>query len=245
MSERKNSKLPFESDSQAENSLWQALGDLPDKEPSAGLRPDFYRRLERENKESLLQKLNRWLGISNNMGWATALAFGLLGVGIANFMHSPEFSSPATTTKVSEDSRLATLEQSVALLNRQLVIDRMQDSSAGTRLRGVFDASGLVENDPEVTRALLMRATEDRVPSVRSAAIDALGPKLTSSAVGSELMNLLENAESPLVQLALVDLVLRNGSDSQLQQLLGLANQNRLFPDLVQHVKKALQGEVI
>ncbi len=78
MNDREVSKLPFESDDPIENSLWQALEDLPDNPPSAKLRPEFYRKLERENRASWLQKLNRWLGISNNMGWVTAAAFALI-----------------------------------------------------------------------------------------------------------------------------------------------------------------------
>ena len=58
-------------------------------------------------------------------------------------------------------------------------------------------------------------------------------------------MNLLSHAESPIVQLALVDLVLRNGSNEQLEQLLKLANENILHPDLVRHVNKSLGSETI
>lgn len=245
MNERKTSNLPFDSEDINEQKLWRALGNLPDESPSPRLRQTFYRELEKSDRESWFEKLNGWLGIRNKTGWVTAMAFGLLGLGLAQWMHLPGSNLPEQIATPVADTRMAALEQNVALLNRQLVLDRLQDSAASTRLRGVFDAGGLVESDPEVTRALLLRATEDRVPSVRSAAIDALGPQLNSAAVGSELMNLLENAESPLVQLALVDLVLRNGSQAQLGQLLDLANQNRLFPDLAKHVKKSLQGEAI
>ncbi len=63
--------------------------------------------------------------------------------------------------------------------------------------------------------------------------------------LGDELMRLLESADSPIVQLALTDLVLRNGNQAQLDQLLYLANEERLHPDLIRHVKKALRSETI
>ena len=140
----------------------------------------------------------------------------------------------------ADPMRLAALEENVALLNRELILDRLQHATAGKRLRGVIDAASVVQDDIEIARALLLRATEDRVQSVRSAAIDALGPRLASAAVGDELVNLLENAESPLVQLALVDLVLRNGTEKQLEYLLQLAEKGRLHPDLIRHVKNSL-----
>ena len=53
-------------------------------------------------------------------------------------------------------------------------------------------------------------------------------------------MNLLANVESPLVQLSLVDVVLRNGSNDQLEQLRALASDDQLHPDVVRHVNNSL-----
>jgi hypothetical protein len=58
--------------------------------------------------------------------------------------------------------------------------------------------------------------------------------------VGHELMASLEKAESPLVQLALVDLVLRHGTAAQLEQLMRLSERNALHPDVVQHIKASV-----
>jgi len=236
MSDRKTVNLPFDSEDPAEQKLWAALGEMPRMAPSADLRRGFYRELDRASTTNRTERLRGWLGISGNAGWLTAAACVLLGVGMGQVLNK---------TGSVEPSRLAVLEQNVALLNRELILDRLQDASAGTRLRGVIDAGSVVQDDVEITRALLMRATEDRVYSVRSAAIEVLGPTLNSTAVGNELMNLLENAESPLVQLALVDLVLRNGSDAQLEHLLQIANKELLHPDLIRHVNNSLGSESI
>jgi hypothetical protein len=126
-----------------------------------------------------------------------------------------------------------------------LILDRLQDEAVSTRLAGVYDAREAAQHDPQVAQALLQRAATDRSPSVRSAAIDALGPQLHSDAVGGELMGLLEAADSPIVQLALVDLVLRNGSAAQLAHLKRLADAEGLHPDLARHVRKSLGSEAI
>ena len=76
--------------------------------------------------------------------------------------------------------------------------------------------------------------------SVRAAAIDAIGPQLHKPAVGDELMALLEQAESPIVQWALVDLVLRHGNAEQIDRLVKLSESGALHPDLAQHVKTAV-----
>jgi len=236
MSEDKTSSLPFDCDDEVEQKLWAALGDLPRQPPSPDLRRNFYREFDRIGTVGYAERLRGWLGLQSNVGWITAAACVLVGIGVGQTLTRPASTGP---------SRLAMLEQNVALLNRELILDRLEDSAAGKRLRGVVDAGYVVQDDAEIARALLTRATEDRVHAVRSAAIDALGPSLATSAVGDELMKLLESAESPLVQLALVDLVLRNGSAAQLEQLLRLANEGTLHPDLVRHVEKSLGRETI
>jgi hypothetical protein len=236
MSDNNTHNVPFESEDQSEQKLWSELAAMPRQAPSDDMRRDFYRELDRASTSSWAERVRTWLGLSGNAGWLTATACLLFGV----------FAGFSLDTAVTEDtSRMESLEQNVALLNRELILDRLEDATAGKRLRGVIDAGYVVEDDAEVARALLTRATEDSVQSVRTAAIDALGPRVSSAAVANELMRLLENAESPLVQLALVDMVLRHGSTSQLEQLLELAERDALHPDLVRHVKHSLGSESV
>jgi hypothetical protein len=236
MSEKNQSNLPFDSEDMAEQAIWSALEELPREAPSTDMRRTFYRELERATLISWSGRVRAWLGLSGNMGWITATACVLIGVSVGQMLDGREDAGSL---------RMAALEENIALLNRELILDRLQDAAAGKRLRGVIDAESVVQGDMEIARALLVRATEDSVQSVRSAAIDALGPSLGSASVGTELMSLLENAESPLVQFALVDLVLRNGTDSQLEYLLELADTGRLHPDLIKHVNRSLGRESV
>ena len=236
MTDQKDRSLPFESSDAKEQQLWQALGDLPHAEPSADLRRGFYEQLEKADSRSLGVRIRGWLGLSNNAGWVTATACLLVGFAVAQL---------SVDSETIDSDRLAALEENITLLNRELVLDRLQDEAPGTRLLGIHNASYLVQDDQQIAQALLLRATKDRSPSVRSAAIDALGPQLNSTPVGDELMNLLENTESPIVQLALIDLVLRNGNQQQLARLLELSSDERLHPDLVRHVNKSLGRESI
>ena len=242
MPDRKPSSLPFESAEASEQQLWDALGDLPREAPSADLRRGFYQNLEHAGRTRFSERLRQWLGLAGNGGWVTAAACVLLGFGLARSL-GPEAATPVAAPP--EANRLAALEENVALLNRELVLNRLQASVAGTRLQGVMDASTLVNNDPRVAQALLVRATEDRSSSVRSAAVDALAPQLADEAVGQELMTLLEQTESPLVQYTLVDLVLRYGTAAQLRTLAGLAADDRLHPDLARHVRQSVKGDTI
>ncbi|MGD9020364.1 MAG: hypothetical protein PVF46_01085 [Lysobacterales bacterium] len=236
MPDKKRSSVPFESSNPDEQRLWEALGEMPRHEPSPDMRRSFYQRLEDAGSRDWRARLRNWLGIGAGRGWATAAACLLLGFGAAQL-----FTNPGG----GEQDRLAALEANIAVLNRELILDRLQDEAVSTRLAGVYDARYVVQEDLQVAQALLQRAATDRSSTVRSAAIDALGPQLHSDTVGGELMGLLEEAESPIVQLALVDLVLRHGSAAQMAQLRRLADEESLHPDLVRHVRKYLGGEAI
>ena len=236
MSDKKSSKLPFDGENAAEAEMWDALGDVPDYEPSPHLRQRFYRKLETASRPTMAERLRDWLGFSGNTGWLTATACVLIGLGAGQMLGEPT---------VDDGLRLAALEENVSMLNRSLILDRLDNSTASKRLRGVMDAAFVVGNDAEIANALLLRATEDRVPSVRSAAIEALGSQLSTPAVGRRLMDLLQQAESPLVQMALVDLVLRNGSAQQLIQLQKLADDGLLNPDLAKHVSTSLKRDLV
>jgi hypothetical protein len=235
MTRKEPTSLPFESSDSAEEKLWSALADLPLEEPSSHLRRRFYNGLHEAGSQSWTQRLSQWLGMRSNGGWATVAACLLLGFGVAQVIDRP----------VEDSTRLVALEENLALLQRELILDRLQDTSATKRLRGAVDASQVVAYDPQVARALLDLATQDRSVSVRSAAIDALGSQMNSGDIGGELMQLLEGAESPIVQLALVDLVLRHGGGQQIRQLQELADNGGLHPDLVRHVNNALRSQSI
>ena len=229
MSDQRKSGVPFESDDASERQLWNELENLPQEAPSPRLRRRFYDELEHADRR--LHRRRRWLGWITAPALAAAVGCLFVGVVVGLALRSPPAASHA---------EVALLQQQVAMLNRNLVLDRLENGSASKRLAGVMEASVLAEHDPEVRRALLERAVDDRVHSVRSAAIDAIGPRVGSPAVGEELMASLEKAESPLVQLALADLVLRYGNPMQMEQLLRLSERGALHPDVAKHIKSSL-----
>jgi hypothetical protein len=234
MPDKKPTSLPFDSDEPADHKLWSALGELSRGEPSDRLRRRFYSGLHEAGRRPWTQRLGQWLGLQAG-GWVTAAACLLLGFGFAQVIDRP----------TAETLKLVAIEETMVRLQRELILDRLQDASASTRLKGVVDASEVVAHDPQVARALLDRAAQDASLSVRSAAIDALGSQLGSGEIGAELMRLLQGAQSPIVQLALVDLVLRNGDGEQIRQLQSLADSGALHPDLVRHVNNALRSQSI
>lgn len=230
MSDPRKPGVPFTSDDAEEQQLWRALQDVPQAEPPPRLRRKFYDELDKATRQTRLDRWRHWFGLAGARGLATAAACIVVGVIVGTTWDS---------SSVQRDE-LTDLQQQVAQLNRNLILDRLESESPNKRLLGVIDAAGVAASDSEIAHALLTRAVDDRVYSVRAAAIDAIGPQLNTSAMGDDLMALLTKTESPIVQLALVDLVLRHGNAQQIEQLLQLSERGALHPDLAQHVKSAV-----
>ena len=232
MPDRYRSQLPYEGEMPGQDAIWDALAEQPLEEPAATVRRRFHRELNRAEQLSFVARLRDLFGFSGKLGWATAAACLIVGL----------FAGRAIDGSNGQD-RLAALEDNVEALNRNLILDRINNAEPGKRLQGIMDAAYLVQDDPQITAALLERASDDRLASIRSAAIDALAPRMSTPDVGRQLMTLLANAESPLVQFALVDLVLRYGDEAQLDELHELASTDRLHPELVRYIDQSLGRE--
>lgn len=235
MFDRRKPGVPFASDDEEEQQLWRALQDVPQAEPPPRLRRQFYGELDKASRRTRLDRWRRWFGLAGVRGFATAAACAVVGAIVGTGLNSRGLDSRSV-----QRDELTELQQQVAQLNRNLILDRLESDSPSKRLLGVIDAAGVAANDSEIAHALLTRAVDDRVYSVRAAAIDAIGPQLNTAAMGNDLMALLTNTESPIVQLALVDLVLRHGNAQQIEELVRLSERGALHPDLVQHVKSAV-----
>ena len=89
MSNDEKMELPFDGETAEESQLWKALGDIPGDEPSPQLRQNFYRNLEKASRVSIATQLRGLLGFSGNMGWLTATACILVGIGAGQMVGGP------------------------------------------------------------------------------------------------------------------------------------------------------------
>ncbi len=220
--------VEFEAGDARERELWAALGQIERADPPTRLRSAFYARLDALSAAGpgWWPALRRWFGHP----LLPAAAMLLIGVLVGRALERP-----------AANRDVQALRQEVAVLQRNVALSLMHSRSAAERLRGVISAAELVAVDPELTRALLRQAGDDPNRSVRVAAIDALGTRVRAPDVGGEVLRLLGDSASPLVQKALVDLILRHGDADQLNGLVERARDGALHPDLVAYVQAAVR----
>lgn len=187
--------------------LWRDLALLPPEEPSDSLRPRFYAVLDayRQGAESAPQS-SLWDKIRklwpSQPVWQVAIAAGLLVVGLTA---GYGFRSDAPPPELTE------LRQEVSQMRQMLTLSLLQQPSASERLRGVSWANQVPASDTQVLQALVMAMRTDPSVNVRLAAVDALRTFASNPGVGPavrmDIVDALPIQDAPIVQVALIDLL--------------------------------------
>src|SRR5688500_9358040 len=107
--DKRKSGVPFASDDDSEQALWQALADVAQPEPPPRMRRRFYGELDRIGRSTPLQRGFNWLGLIGQRGIATALGCVIVGV-VAGML--------SNGSRSFERAELTDLQQQVAQLNR-------------------------------------------------------------------------------------------------------------------------------
>jgi len=179
--------------------LWQSLDLLPLEEPSGKVRDRFYEMLGAYRQglaAAETRPVRHWWTAP---AWQVAAAAGLLaaGLGIGYGMRG-NGQPPAEVSQLREE--VANMRQLVAL-------SLMQQQSASDRLRGVSWAYRAEPSDREVLGALVTAVNHDSNVNVRLAAVDALRRFSASPETGRAALQSLSKQTTPIVQVALIDLL--------------------------------------
>jgi HEAT repeat protein len=117
----------------------------------------------------------------------------------------------------------------------------LQQQSASQRLEGVSWSTRLPEPDPKVMAALFHTLRFDNSVDVRLAALDALGRYAGRPEIRSELLDVLQNQQSPLVQIALIDLLVDLHDKSAMPQFRKFQQDPKLDPTVKKRVDWGIQ----
>jgi HEAT repeats/Putative zinc-finger len=194
---------------------WRMLGLLEQEQPGPALRSRFYESLEayRQGAQSgapaaprrrLWDAGARWWGgvPAFQIAWSVALL--ALGVGLGQWLSNRNHS----------EGDLARLQDEVHNMRQMVTLSLLEQQSASERLRGVDYAYHVEQSDTQVFSALLHAVNYDPNVNVRLAAVDALRRFGNNPAVRNTLDQSLAKQASPLVQIALIDLIVETRAKS-------------------------------
>jgi hypothetical protein len=182
-------------------SLWRDLARLPSPEPGPGVRARFYETLTayRAGAASVGPAFGWGQRGGKHLVWQIAAGVTLLlaGVGAGYSLRSSQ----------TANAEVAQLRGEVGNMRQLVALSLLQQQSASERLRGVSWTYRVEPSDTEVLAALLTAVNHDPNVNVRLAAVDALRPFAASRTTRDAVMQLLPGQTAPIVQVALIDLL--------------------------------------
>src|SRR5258706_11350811 len=168
-----------------------------------------------------------WLPVSVA---AAALLIGL-GLGYA-----------VTSQKVGREStEIAQLRGEVNGMRELVALSLLRQQSASERLRGVIWANQVESSDGQVLNALLDSVNHDPNVNVRLAAADALRTFAMTSAARTEIAKAIVPQSAPLVQIALIDLVVDLKDSAAVTELKQVAGNDSLNPSVRERATWAVE----
>jgi len=239
--------------------LWSGLADLETAAPGAELRPRFDAMLhafragmEGASSEDAAasagespaaaraRRRPRWLAALLPGSGGPAPAWRLVPVAAALLVGV----GLGTLAGARRGSDVAALRSEVRSLNEMVALSLLDQPSAVDRLRGVSYGGRLRSPDRPVVSALVHTATADPNVNVRLAALEALAPVASEPPVEAALIHALPHQDSPMVQIALVDLLLDHDGARARRAVEALAADPAVLPEVRQHARSRLGTSV-
>jgi hypothetical protein len=214
------------------NAVWRGLGSLPDPEPGPAMRARFLEVLEAYQAGRASGSVGPATGVPHRW-WHVALACALLMIGVflGRYVAEPRAASPD----------VAQLKVQVESLRQLVTLSLLQEQSPSSRLRGVTYSYQMARPDEQVEQALLYAVNHDSNVNVRLSAVDALEKYAANPQVRRALADALPMQDSPLVQIALIDLLVQLNDKEAAPALRKLAQDAQADNQVRGHAAWAIQ----
>lgn len=231
------------------------MGQVQVPEPSEQMSVNFYAMLE-EHKQAekssvtLSTKLKNWWASLNYRSLAYNLAYGLIGILIGGmgmyFLNDTSTNSNKgnLTIKKKDGDQLADIKKQLARLeaaNKEVMLTLIKEKSASERLRAVNLTSNLSDVDSRIIDALLSTLNTDPNVNVRLTTVEALSQFTKHPKVRTGLIKSIAKQDSPLVQIALVDIMIELQEKSSLNALKDLLKKQDLNEAVKGKVEQGIQ----
>lgn len=208
------------------DTLWHSLALLPREEPGGAVRGRFYDTLRAYRQGMDAGPRWRW------PVWLIAAAAALLLIGVA---------AGYLSRSNQRGEEVAELRGEVASMRQLVALSLLQQQSASARLRGVSWAYRAEPGNTEVLDALVAAVNHDTSVNVRLAAVDALHTFGASPATRRAIVESLPRQATPLVQVALIDLLVDLKEREAATELRALAGGDSVNDGVKQRALWALE----
>jgi hypothetical protein len=213
-------------------------------EPSPAMQANFNAMLSEFKKEASVKK-NPWvewmgklrealvLQVQPRLAYSLLLvAFGMIG---GYLLHRPEQSATAYNRQIDS------LASQVSEMKQVMMFSLLQDPSASQRIRAVAYTEEIPNVDFKVIGALFTTLNEDPNVNVRLATLEVLTKLAAEPKVREGLVRSINLQESPLMQTAIADVMVKLQEKSAIESLQKLLNKKNLNEMVKSKIEESIQ----
>lgn len=222
--------------------VWQLMGNVAAPEPRPRMRIEFYAMLDNFQAVEQAKQKHSWSSIMDRIqSLSTPVIMGrlayslvLIAVGVAVGYWQKSQQVP----QVVYQQQIDTLSKQVAEMRQTMMLSLLENPSATERLRAVSYTKEITDVDAQVIDALLTTLNNDPNVNVRLVTLEALAELGQDSRVREGLVHSLNRQDSPLVQAALADVMVKLQEKRSLKPLRKLLQQegiNDLVKTKIEH----------
>jgi len=227
--------------------IWTLLDDLTVPDPDPNMEMRFQGMLEHyRHKES--DKMNNWSLFRPNLKQFFSfrpdaqLVYSLIlivfGMGVGYYLSQRQ-------SGTSADEKLSALVSQVADMRKMIVVSLLENPSATERLRAVNYTDEMQRIDRPIISALFVTLNGDPNVNVRLATLDALAKFSDQPEVREELVNSIVQQNSPMVQVAMANLMLKLQERNSITPFKELLKQQELDNAVRMKIKITIHKLVI
>jgi hypothetical protein len=216
--------------------LWDLMETLPAPEPPAETLIRFNAMLDAYKTSgvqgssgpgisgpNIVSRLKQLFTRQPGFAMAYSLLLVVLGIALGHWLNAPAPIAPS-----SDKKQLEALVAQVSDMREMMMKSLLQNPSASERIRGVSYTSEIATVNPGVVDALLTTLNNDQNVNVRLMTLDALTHYASNPTVRAGLVESILQQESPLVQAALADVMLKLQEKNAIRPLKKLLQQKNL-----------------
>ncbi len=224
----------------ASQKVWDLMGEIPVPEPARDMQLRFNAMLDvykaqtedlQSAMPSILQRLKQLFTLQPGFAVAYSMALIIIGVGAGYLVNSKSNVGGITNASgnvSSANTSIDSLKTQVHEMKEMVMLALLQNPSASERIRGVSYTSEIKGVNKNIVEALLTTLSNDPNINVRLMTLDALTHFANDPAVREGLVQSIIEQDSPLVQSALADAMLKLQEKRSVQPFRKLLQQKDL-----------------
>lgn len=212
------------------STLNNAIERINEGAPSLRLDNQFYAMLKQEKlkQKKFSFQIPSWSVLMPRLAFAAS--FSILG-----FFAAYVFINRTAAPEVQQ------LTQEVSDLKEMMMLSLLEKESATDRLRAVSLTDEMEQASTTVTEALIKTLNNDENVNVRLAALDALKPYVADSSVRMALVKSISQQESPLVQVAMAELMAAIQEKKSLKEFEKMLKSEATPAEVKKRIKESLE----